>query len=172
MHLEYELTPQDYADWGTFHYHTGPRGAANHRIVRFAFPIFWVATTLPGAAAKGVGTYELIVWTLAVLYVLAIPAWFRRESARRTRRVAAEGFSRGSTGFRTLTLDERGITESTAFYTHETYWPGIERVVETDGHVFVYTGPNAAFIVPKYALDENGLALRSEIEHYRPDVAA
>lgn len=172
MQLEYELVPQDYASFVTHHYHTGARGAANHRFSRFVAPVLWVLMTIPDAIRHGVGVFQWTFWALAVLWVAGIPAWFRSASARRVRRMASEGISRGAVGFRQLILDDEGISESTPFYRHQTYWAGIDQVVETPTHVFIYTGPNAAMIVPKHAVDEDATALREAIGAYRRQAAA
>ena len=178
MQLEYELVPQDFADYIAYHHGgggLGGRAGAGLAAARFGFPALWVLLTLPAALRRGrVDAADLVFWGLAVAWAVALPAWVRRAAVRRVRRVAEQGFSRGSVGPRQLTVDDRGVAEATPFYRHEVYWPGVARVADGPAHVFVYTGPNAAFIVPKRALsDEAGaVALRQEVERRLRQAAA
>ena len=179
MRLEYELVPQDFADYIAYHHGPGGglggRAGPGVRLARFGFPALWVLLTLPAVLRRHrVGATELVLWGVALAWAAALPAWLRRGAARRVRRVAQQGLSRGAVGPRQLNVDDRGVAEATPFYRHAVYWPGVARVADGPAHVFIYTGPNAAFIVPKRALggEAGAAALLQEVERRLRHAAA
>jgi len=99
-------------------------------------------------------------WTggLVAAAVGAVAMWFflpwsnRRARTRRVRGLAArEGL--GMTGRASLSADGDGLHETLAGVSTSVPWDRVVRIDETDRHVFVLVGPNAALIIPKSAAD-------------------
>lgn len=88
----------------------------------------------------------------------AVGVWFtlpwanRRHAVRTLRRLAAED-GLGVTGDARLTVDDDGLHETLGGMSTSIPWTGVKNVEETDRHVFVFIGPNAALTVPKSAND-------------------
>jgi hypothetical protein len=51
----------------------------------------------------------------------------------------------------TVSIDENGLTEETVFNRSEFKWAGIQKLVRSDRHIFVYVSPNAAHVIPRRA---------------------
>lgn len=73
--------------------------------------------------------------------------WLVARRYRTKARVALE--QTGTT--RRLELDDDGLTILAGRRSTHVPWSRISRVVETDDHVFVYTGPDAAHVIPRRA---------------------
>ncbi|MFD6176716.1 MULTISPECIES: YcxB family protein [unclassified Isoptericola] len=77
--------------------------------------------------------------------------WANRRHAVRTLRRLAAHDGLGITGDARLTLDDAGLHETLGGMSTTVPWTGVERIEETDSHVFVFIGPHAALTVPKSA---------------------
>jgi hypothetical protein len=68
--------------------------------------------------------------------------------SRRYRLRAREGLARTG-AHRRLDTDEDGITVATGAKVTHVAWSQVQRITETPGHYFVYTGRNEAHIIPR-----------------------
>lgn len=146
--LEYELTPEDYAEWISFHSGRSPFHRRYRRNALLLVPAIWLAITLLG----GVTAFELLTWVVfSAIWLGLVPPLLRWQTRRNTTKLAQQGFSRGSVGPHRLRIDERGIVDATPFSESRIVWAGIEEVVESPDQVLIYLGAHAAVIVPKRA---------------------
>jgi hypothetical protein len=83
---------------------------------------------------------------------LVLPRITGRATSRRLNELA-EGDGLGPTGPARLVADGQGLHETVAGIAISVPWARVARIDETDGHVFVFIGPNAALIVPKTTPD-------------------
>ena len=164
MTLTYELTPDDYAAYCAHHYSRKGGGRRLLTGMRYGVPVFWFLLVLWSALSGHLNWVDWALLVLGLAWLLFFPKWVQRSSARRMRRIAAEGIRRDSVGPRQLDVTAAGIVEATPFGRLETFWRGIEKCVETPAHILIYTGPHAAYIVPKRALADNGEGLRTTVE--------
>ncbi|MCC6495493.1 MAG: YcxB family protein [Propionibacteriaceae bacterium] len=67
---------------------------------------------------------------------------------RRYRLKARESLSRTGTQ-RRLSADADGITIATGDKQTRVTWAQVQRITETPGHYFLYTGPNGAHVIPR-----------------------
>lgn len=57
-----------------------------------------------------------------------------------------------------IELLEDGIVTTNSFSESKTKWDGIEKIIESEEHIFIYVGVASAFIIPKRAfLDNKGI---------------
>lgn len=66
----------------------------------------------------------------------------------------AEGLNRGLLGTHELELTEDGIIERSEVGEHKTTWQGIERIISTTEHTFVYVSALMAQVIPRNAVTE------------------
>jgi len=52
----------------------------------------------------------------------------------------------------TVTFTDESITEVTAFNTQVVRWPGVSKVVRSDGQIAVFLGPAMAHVIPRRAV--------------------
>jgi len=84
-----------------------------------------------------------IVLSLIILYK------YRTCSASYISRVLKEGENKGILCWREIELDSTGVTSMTDTCETRYLWKGIEKIVETDSHVFLFTSTLSALVFPK-----------------------
>ncbi|HKB36895.1 MAG TPA: YcxB family protein [Gemmataceae bacterium] len=91
------------------------------------------------------GTFTAI---LGILYLLQpINRRAIRRQLDQDKHLAAE---------RTLTVSPDGVSVMTSVSTDSMKWEGIDGIDETDEHVFLWTGPRRALLIPKRAFADTG----------------
>jgi len=61
---------------------------------------------------------------------------------------------RGQLGRHEVVLGEDEVIESTAVNETRTAWTGVDRVEQSADHIFIYTSPAAAHVIPKRAFSD------------------
>lgn len=151
MQIEYELTPQDYADYCRFHFGRSAVSRRTVRSLRWSFPILWLALVAITSrfGRRPLTAVDWLFVVMAIAWAAFVPRWMRSSTARRVRRVAEEGVSRGLFGRHTLELSVEGVRDRTPYTDHLTRWAGLESVAESPQAVILYTGPNHGLPVPR-----------------------
>jgi hypothetical protein len=159
--FEYHLTTDDYAAFNLHHLLTSEMGLRQRRFYRLnlaaatailsSFMIAVLTSDLTVALVAG-ATGAVVGWALGVL------TW-KREIRRNIRRMA-KGDALGAPGRHVLTLDAEGMTEETPNAKVTAPWSSLTRVDETAQHIFIYTDPVRAFVVPVRIGPENVQELR------------
>jgi len=102
---------------------------------------------------------EVVVFMLCavgslILLTLLLQVVGPRLAERNVRRIYKGSEGKGEFRHRRLTLSAEGVHSVSEVGDYITKWPGIEKVAVTDEHLFLYTSPTAAIIVPKRAFDD------------------
>lgn len=87
--------------------------------------------------------------------LLTTPLLGRRYRFKAREALAATG------AVRRLTLDDGGLTIASGTRATRVPWAKVQRIVETPGHYFLYTGPSEAHVLPR---GENEAAVRAFVE--------
>jgi len=92
-----------------------------------------------------------IVLTLAFVLLLqwALERWLLRRFLRQMLKDERPG--RGALGRHRVVLSDYGVTESTSVNETRTAWAGVDRVEQSQDHVFIYITPASAHVIPKRA---------------------
>ena len=150
MHVEYEVTMDDYVAFNKYVVETSPTIKRARRLTYLA--------ALAGAlwALYLIGASRLWVSIVAVVGALAgFAAWNRFRNPRRidrlTRRLMAEGRNQLVLTKHHLQVDPDGLTDATAAGEARARWMAVERVVETASHIYLFVGALLAHIIPKRA---------------------
>lgn len=166
--LEYELTTDDFVAFNESFMRTSEamrRQATKYRrlmsaiaglslvvVIGFGFDDF--------AAGVLLGTMSAVV-----LWWLAPRLWGRAIQRHISAMAAGEGL--GVTGAYRLTASDSGLCEESPGGSACAEWAAIQRVDRTSEHVFVYSGPTQAFVVPVRAGASAVDELVSEVERRR-----
>jgi hypothetical protein len=149
MTFPYELTPDDYAALAFNTFAPGHKAGGMSWMTRYLFPAYLVVLTLLSYSARHrVSTMDIFFLLLAFAWATLLPRWYRRGVSRRMKKMAAAGMRKDALGYHELIVDEQGVTERTSLGSIQRNWSGLERVVQTPSHLFVYYGLHSAFIVP------------------------
>ncbi len=98
------------------------------------------------------------VWARVVLALGFLAVWipgywmFSRWWVGFTvRKFTGEGRNKGILGAHTIVLSAEGLTETSEVGETRTTWQGVERIAESDSHIFLYIGAYQAHTIPKRA---------------------
>lgn len=88
--------------------------------------------------------------------IIVAPCWFAfypwlysRQLRSRVRKLVREGQNRGILGTHTMTLSPNELAYRSEWGHGVLYWPVVERIDETENHVFVFVSSMYAFAIPK-----------------------
>jgi hypothetical protein len=123
------------------------------RRVRIFLWLFFCAFSLHSAIRNQTSFGRGVIYFFVMLAMLAaviaainfVTNWIARFRADHTTE------RNGVLGEHTITLAAEGLHERTAVNDSKASWRGIFRVDATPTHLFIFTQPNAAFVIPRRA---------------------
>ncbi|HKB36894.1 MAG TPA: YcxB family protein [Gemmataceae bacterium] len=156
MEVEYSLGIDDVLVFHRYHWTHGPK---NHRLKRgwgtllvfvlMVLGLIWLDVTQHGElSAIGI----ILVYSLGIFLLLYVFA--PRFAEQNVRRIYKGSEGKGEFRHRRVTLSSWGLRSISEVGDYFTKWSGIETVVVTDEHLFLYLSPRDALIVPKWAFDD------------------
>lgn len=98
-------------------------------------------TTRPMIVAAAV----LFAGLFSLVYIRSYPGIVERNA----RRLYKEGKNKGFLCSHELEVDASGLVERTEVNETRQSWQGVERIVETDEHVFIYVSSLMGHVIPK-----------------------
>lgn len=148
MKLEYEITKQDYIDFNIYHMNHSITMKRSLFIQRFFIPIIFLI--LPIFLVKITDT-PLLYWfgvfiISFVLWIIYYPKFFKKSVERNISKMLEEGKTTGILGNHIFLYTEEGVVDKTEF--SETSYNLIEKVVESEAHIFIYVSAVMAYIIP------------------------
>ena len=155
MEVEYEIT---YDDLYSFYWRAGNRSPILRRQRRWVYIYFFLSflffAFLPASAEVFALSRAGLLWLLVIFPAVAFIVW--HLDRRKTRRAIVELIvddnpGRGQLGPHKISLNEKEVVENTAVGESRTLWAGVERVEQNQDHIFIYTTPTFAYIIPKRA---------------------
>jgi hypothetical protein len=148
MKLEYEITKQDYIDFNIYHMNHSVSIKHSLFIQRFIFPIIFLI--LPIFLVK-ITDIPLWYWfdvsiISSILWIIYYPKFLKKSVGRKVSKMLEEGKTTGILGNHIFSFTEEGVVDKTEF--SETSYNLIEKVVESEAHIFIYVSAVMAYIIP------------------------
>jgi len=150
MDIDYTLGPDDITAFNRYHFKASASTQRSYwrglltgvGVALFLFVVFrgwesWISALFP------------VVFLL--FYVVAYPISIRRTISGIGKQVAKEGRNAGLLTTHHFSIDEAGLVDRTSVTETRTSWEGVERVVQTDAHIFLYVSATSAHVIPKAA---------------------
>lgn len=149
MTINYELTKQDYIDFNMHHIATSPTMKRALFIQRFILPILFLVLPIFLIQITDIPLWYWfsVLGTASVLWIVLYPKSVNRSVAKRISKMISEGSATGIVGTHCLSLTEQGIVDKTEY--SETRYHVIERIEESEKHIFIYVSAVMAYIIPK-----------------------
>ena len=150
------VTIEDVVAFSHFHIMESPAARSqrvrNLALVLMVWALLILASLTPVAPPRGVSIL-IVLW---VTYMYGFVLTFGRGwiIGREVRNSYAVGSNLGVIGEHEFEVKESGLVEKTAVNETTQSWNGIERIEETENHVFFYISSVTAFILPKGAVAE------------------
>ncbi|HEY0078381.1 MAG TPA: YcxB family protein [Pyrinomonadaceae bacterium] len=162
MEVTYKLNLDDVQAYQWHNIRTSATLRRNYRAAFVSFPliilgvmILFVVTGLDILFAG----FCFVVST--ALWALVFPHTYRRNINRATVKLLGEGRNELLQHAHRMSLDETGLNVRSGIGESRLAWSAVERVEETETHIYIYIGALTAYVVPKWAF-----ATRREAEDF------
>jgi hypothetical protein len=165
MKIQYEVTLDDAVAALKHYLQTSP---LQRRTMLWGWVFAAIVFGLFGLAAFLSLSVRPLIWGGVWLVAYTMIGLVQRATRdRRLRRIYEEGQNRSLLGCHELELTAEGLAGTTAVSEGRVSWSGIERVVSTETHTFVYTGSGSALIIPQATVTEGDYrAFVAELREY------
>jgi len=165
MNISYDVTLDDVVEFNRYHWqHSVAIRRVHRRSMLLMAPLtgaLVLASALVGGLIPPLFLPVVLAFACGVVgYWITDVLWRRFWLGWMVRKIAAEGGNKTTLGRHELLIASDGVTERTAFGESRQTWPAIERVVESERYIFIYTQPLAAHIIPKAAFADPEAAAR------------
>jgi len=154
MKIQFERTMQHLVDFQKFYWR---HSAAAQRAYRWGFVGGPVSALLVAYLLRD---RSALVITIAVITALALYSagymWsVQCNFTAVVNKMLEEGHGRALLGSHEIEIGPGGVDERTEHNASHQSWSAIERVVEDDRYIFIYTQPVAAHVIPKTAFESS-----------------
>lgn len=155
--VTYTLTRDAYTTYNVYYLAHSPSTRRLMLMGQFVLPLFVMAACgLFYLLSMMSATQACMISAVTYgVFVFFYPVFFRRGVKRRLDKVMAEGVGREYMGEHVLELRPNGIRDACqSGYVVEVPYANVEKVVENDGHLYVFIGLTTAFVIPLDALGD------------------
>ena len=157
MTAEFELTQADWSAFNHYHHYHSPTARRQYLQAWFipALALLLICLAIWVLASRSSGTPGatfvalLPLFSAVPLQLALFPLLYRRKVKKIVAGMLGEGRNRTLLGKQRVTISPEGITKTGDFDRLVVAWGGVERVVKTNDHAFVYTSALSAIIVPR-----------------------
>lgn len=155
MVIKYELTLEDYLEFNRFH--TTNSAAVRRQKYLGTFMIF--VGSFSGTWLVGHPPELGVAFSAFIALLCLLASWYgysflmARAQAKIARQMYQEGSNKAILGLRVVEIDETALVSRAEFFETRYFWKGIDRIVETPDHAFLYVASLAALIVPKRRIE-------------------
>lgn len=154
MKLIYTLQMEDLVAFNQYHFQHSPTFRRNRRIIIGASVIAVCGYVIYDYIQQQ-SLVSVISGVIAAAIAITILSLLTKSPYKKgIRRLLREGRNTSILGRHELEVTETGITEHTEQISTTIAWKGIERIVSTDSHVFVYLSSTSACIIPRDSIIE------------------
>jgi YcxB-like protein len=179
MKITYENTPDDMVTFNMYVYRHSPSQRRIRAIIWLGFPVLFICIGIYFATTSR--SVDPFFWygIPAVIWALVIPRIYDNAVANRVRKLCREGSLRGFVGSHELELLDGKLVSRDETSTSTTDFKGIERIVETETHAYIFLNSLMAIVIPRALLIAGDLqamlqeiAAKGQIPHTsasRPD---
>lgn len=166
MNINYELTKQDYIEFNIFHMSYSKSLRKLMFIQRYVISLCFLIAPFMIAKFSDIplGYWLSIFVIVYILWVAFIPKYIQRTMRKRILRLVDEGKNAGMFGNQSLTLDIESIVEIGMINESKTNYVAVEKVVETNDYVYIYTSSIKACVIPNRAFES--IDQRTEFINY------
>lgn len=148
MSVDFEMTEVDVVAFHRHQFKTSPQHRKNFWIGLLSFPSLIFVLTFIYSDFSIAATLRFAL-PVTVIF-LPLVYFVQYKSINNTgKRMRALGKNEGVFCRHTISISPDGVHEKTKVNDSQSGWRGIEKVDETDNHVFVYIASNNAHVVPK-----------------------
>lgn len=156
MEINYNLTEQDFLDFNSYHAKQSPAIKRSILKQRLMGPvIFLIAAFLAIRRSDVQQSYWITLFGItSILWFIFYPKYFYWEISRRTSKTLKKKENAKVLGEKTIRLASGKLKEIGIDNEEIASLDSIEKIEETEKHLFIYISPVSAFIVPIEAFED------------------
>jgi hypothetical protein len=170
MRVHYETTFDDLLAFNAYHNRQSPTARRVRLFGTYLPPLILTVAVLPGFVETSGWLGFFLLWLpLMGLLAFILAYLFRFVTKLQVRKMLQEGGTGSVIGERTVELSEEYLIDRGAYGESKVRWSNVERVEQTEDHLFLYTSAICAHIIPRRAFrdaDRERAFLR-EVEEFR-----
>ena len=114
-------------------------------------PVLVAIAALVGLPGRPMSAKLVTIALLAAVWFCLAPWLWKRSTSRQTKRLLSEGRNRGLLGQRRLSISPERLHLVTETQESLYQWAAVERIAESEEHVFVYLDAITCIVIPKAA---------------------
>lgn len=158
MQIEFENSVEDVLYLNLYHYRYSPLFRNRRLALRFGFPAFLVFVCLLLVFVFSAPVVTAVpVLLVGAIWVYMSPRLLERNVKNQVAKMHSEGKITMTVGRHRLSLNPDALADDSDSGRTRTGWKDVESIVSTERHIFIYTSPTMAYIVPKRVFgDESG----------------
>jgi hypothetical protein len=152
MNIEFERTIQDVVDFNLFHMAHSPsikkqmllmQVLTGVLVIPLVFSIFYLVY-------HSINFFTFIVSISAGAFAFALyPQSSRKSTISRIKKMLSEGNNKALLGHQVVSLSPEGIFVKNQTAESKIIWSTVDKVVENEKHIYLYTSSINALVIPK-----------------------
>lgn len=154
MIVKYENSIDDLVAFNRHHCARSPavKKSKLRTLILWSLVFILISLKFPTSEDLAISTRVAFGILCAVLFALFFSLLWRPMMDRLVRRLYREGANKGMFCQHELEIDDQGIVERTDVGEARHAWRAVERIEESDDHVFIYVSSMMAHVIPKRAV--------------------
>ena len=154
MQIDYDLTVEDAAAFSVYNFRTSSRIKRRLRLSQAAGIL---ATLVFAVLWPDWSSVERLIFTvlLLLLFVFGYPQYYRWAIRRNASKAYSATKSKGVLGKHTVVIEPSGVTETGSVSESKVAWSGVEKIVDDNQYIYIFTSPLQAHVIPKRAFRNN-----------------
>lgn len=156
--IQYTNTAEDILAFAEFDFVNSPTRQKYLRRLRVAILLGMILICAFVSWIAKSYTYIMVGSIGAVAFFIQYPDMIKRITINSLKRTYLEGDDKAAFAMRKLTVDQDKIKVVTENGESSRAWKSIEKVMENENYIFIYTKSSAAHIIPKRAVPAETLA--------------
>ncbi len=150
-HLCYKLSIDDFVAFWEYMYATSPTIRRQLRVLQAIGVIFLIVASCAWFADFSARDAIAAQFT-AVVFTIFVTILHKRTFIKSNRKILAEGENKSLLSEQSMTLSDDGIVAASSVSDGTVKWAGIERLVTTESHTFIFVAAINAIVISRDAI--------------------
>lgn len=157
MEISYQLTEKDFLDFNIHHAKNSSHIQKSILIQRISGPIIFLIAPFFATKQSGITIWYWFVLfgIVSIIWFIFYPKYIYWEISRKTMKIIKEGENKNILGEKTIVLTSENIIETGLSNEEKIKLNSIQKIEETEDHLFIYISSMSAFIIPLRAFEDS-----------------
>jgi hypothetical protein len=160
FNIEYDVKIDDVIAWNQYQFFRVPafkRRIMVYRYVLLTISALLIITGVLILVGSGYDSFvdvlPIVLGAVALYYSMIYPRRVRSNLKKSVNKIYSQGKS-GDIGLHKISFSPEGLHDTTEFEENSAKWQAVQEIIQTDRRLFIMVGPNAAYIIPQRAFND------------------